>query len=665
MTSRFSRLVSAAALAALALGGCNGSASSGSTAGGALPAMSAAGNTAANAPPPNPGALSGPASASGATLATWQRQPAAAVAPVLAINAGGAAADEYVADTGFSGGATTSTTKAIDTSAVTDPAPIAVYQTERYGDFTYTLSRLTPSAPYTVRLDEVEVYFNAAGHRNFDVVANGATVLSGVDLYKLTGAQGKAISLTFTASADTSGTILLHFVNHAGGAKVDGIAVYGTGPSPGPSTSPSPTPSGSPSPVPSSTPVGTMTTPHMASTFNDAVGVDANLGNTGSLQGQLENMILAAKIRHMRDTSMSTTLAEDLYNRGGVRNMGEAAGGCSVTSAQVDAFLATYPHAEAVEPANESDGCGNGTITMTQTIYSTIHNNASYLARGVLATGPSLAHPNDAANFAQNVLAGSVDVGNVHMYQAGMNPEGAGGSAFPNGFKGDFPSGTPCGNSSVCYGALDAEWLSGIPKSKVWTTEQGWNSRCGSNPNNSAWTPDSPVNVAYAPRALLYSYWLGLGRSYDFTLQDFGNADGPNPGIFDCLGLIHINGTPKPQWNSISNLLNLLDDPGSSFTVQPLGFAVTGNTSHVYTLLFEKRNGTYYVVLWLGTSMWNGSSVVNVTPQSVTLQAARPAGTASVSTFSSTDGSLQQQSQAWSGSLTLSVGGMPIVVKLP
>ena len=64
---------------------------------------------------------------------------------VSAIDAGGGAAGSYLTDSGFTGGATASTT-IINTSKVANPAPQAVYQTERFGNFTYTASGLTAGA---------------------------------------------------------------------------------------------------------------------------------------------------------------------------------------------------------------------------------------------------------------------------------------------------------------------------------------------------------------------------------------------------------------------------------------------------------------------------------------------------------------------------------------
>src|SRR6202034_3294365 len=59
------------------------------------------------------------------------------------ISAGGPAAAPFVADEDFTGGATAATTNAITTTGITNPAPQSVYQHNRYGNFTYTIPRLT------------------------------------------------------------------------------------------------------------------------------------------------------------------------------------------------------------------------------------------------------------------------------------------------------------------------------------------------------------------------------------------------------------------------------------------------------------------------------------------------------------------------------------------
>ncbi len=94
---------------------------------------------------------------------------------------------------------------AIDTTGVTNPAPQRVYQTERYGNFTYTIPGLTPGASYTVRLHFAENYWTSAGSRLFNVSINGTQVLTNFDIVAAAGGRNKAIVKEFPAVADSGG----------------------------------------------------------------------------------------------------------------------------------------------------------------------------------------------------------------------------------------------------------------------------------------------------------------------------------------------------------------------------------------------------------------------------------------------------------------------------
>jgi hypothetical protein len=81
----------------------------------------------------------------------------------LRINAGGPAVAPFQADQGFTSSNTIAHSNAIDTSKVLNPAPVAVYQTGRIGNFTYTIGGFVPGAPATVRLHFAETYWTSAG----------------------------------------------------------------------------------------------------------------------------------------------------------------------------------------------------------------------------------------------------------------------------------------------------------------------------------------------------------------------------------------------------------------------------------------------------------------------------------------------------------------------
>lgn len=143
----------------------------------------------------------------------------------LAIDSGGGAAGNFVADTDVKGGHTFSTKHAIDTTGVTNPAPQSVYQSERYGNFTYTIPNLTPGATYTVRLHFAEIYWGAAGRRLFNVKINGSQVLTNFDIFATAGGKYKAIVEQFTATADANGNITIQYINVRDNAKSSGIEI--------------------------------------------------------------------------------------------------------------------------------------------------------------------------------------------------------------------------------------------------------------------------------------------------------------------------------------------------------------------------------------------------------------------------------------------------------
>ena len=143
------------------------------------------------------------------------------------INAGGSAAGTFLADELFSGGTAATTAASIDTTGVTNPAPLSVYQSERWGAFSYTVGNLSPGSFHTVRLHFAEFYWTSIGQRLFSMTANGQTVLSNFDIVKAAKGASKAVAVQFTGTADQNGKIVLNFVKGAAdNPKVSGIEIH-------------------------------------------------------------------------------------------------------------------------------------------------------------------------------------------------------------------------------------------------------------------------------------------------------------------------------------------------------------------------------------------------------------------------------------------------------
>jgi len=132
-----------------------------------------------------------------------------------------------------SGSSTYSNSDAISTLGVTNPAPQAVYQSERYGNtFAYTIKNLTPNASYTVRLHFAEIYWGSpsgsgggVGSRVFNVSINGTPALTNFDIYATAGGADKAIVKPFTTTANGSGQITISYTTITDNAKSSGIEI--------------------------------------------------------------------------------------------------------------------------------------------------------------------------------------------------------------------------------------------------------------------------------------------------------------------------------------------------------------------------------------------------------------------------------------------------------
>ncbi len=207
-----------------------------------------------------------------------------------AVNAGGSAVGSFAADGYYSGGSTYTTTATVSTSGVANAAPASVYQTERYGNFTYTFPNLIPGT-YTVRLHEAEVYWTSSGQRSFNVSINGQQVLSNFDLYTAAGGADKALVEQFTTTTDASGQITIQFTSVKDNAKVDGIEIIAGSiatPTPSPTTGSTPTPSPTTGSTPTATPTqgqgGATCSVHYAITNQWQGGFSASLTitNTGT-----------------------------------------------------------------------------------------------------------------------------------------------------------------------------------------------------------------------------------------------------------------------------------------------------------------------------------------------------------------------------------------------
>jgi hypothetical protein len=143
----------------------------------------------------------------------------------LRLNVGGGAVAPFSMDSGASGGNADSYSDVVDVTNVVNAAPASVYQTARWGNFSYTLGGFVAGSSYIVRLHFAENWWASSGQRVFNVSINGTQGLSNFDIFAAAGGAKRAVVKDLNAIADSRGQIVVVFNAVVDNASVNGIEV--------------------------------------------------------------------------------------------------------------------------------------------------------------------------------------------------------------------------------------------------------------------------------------------------------------------------------------------------------------------------------------------------------------------------------------------------------
>jgi hypothetical protein len=375
----------------------------------------------------------------------------------------------------------------------------------------------------------------------------------------------------------------------------------------------------------SSGPVWSTRVAKSSDSFVNSIGVNTHLHYTNTVYNRFHDIIkprlLELGIKHIRDGAYTYTginsnsfyyqRIRDLASSGIRFNLITSVRTRSLPQTDYRLLSQIYTWSNgsisAFEGVNEPDlnlrgnpDWFNITRTSQQTLYNTVKGDPKL--RHVPVIAPSITTVKEALPS----LAAWSDYGNLHNYFGGRHPETTGWG----------------GNG---YGSI--EWnktyvAAPIVGSKpIISTETGWyNATQGSN------TPYGiPEDIAgkYMPRMFLAQFNSGIIRTYLYEFIDQGTDQTYREATF---GLLRNNGTPKPAYTALKNLMGLLKDPGSAFQPGTMTYLVEGNVTNLQQTLLQKRNGDFYLALWLGESAWNPVTKTRVSvasrPLTVTLSGA-------------------------------------------
>ncbi len=194
----------------------------------------------------------------------------------------------------------------------------------------------------------------------------------------------------------------------------------------------------------------------------------------------------------------------------------------------------------------------------------------------------------------------------------------------------------------------------------VWATELGYSDAldapAGQQPVSEY------VGAVYLLRELLEDFQAGVRRSYVYELID----DQPDPAdtdIQDHYGLLTSSYTPKPAFTALRNLLALVGDTTPSRRT-PLPVTITPRSPDIQSIVVQRSDHDYELVLWRLDSIWNSSArtAIPLAPQTVTLTA-KTADAAGIADPLVNPRFLVAQ-LGTAGTLRVTLGADPVVVRL-
>jgi len=317
---------------------------------------------------------------------------------------------------------------------------------------------------------------------------------------------------------------------------------------------------------------------------------------------QVITALKSAGIRHVRDGYYDWPAGNQMYKihqalkTAGIGTNYVLAYNPSTTVSDLESFQALAGDMESIEPPNEFDDNGGTNWTSTLLSFLPMLQQAGQ-ALNVPVLGPSLVH--QSSYSALGNISQYQDYSNLHIYFGGRHPGTAG-----------WGSGDAEGNS---YGSI-LWWLDNAntiaPGAPSYVTESGY---LQSSTTKRPYTVPYSVASLYTIQTILEMMTHGIRRTYMYELLDDPTSNG--------YGLMTSKLQPKYSYNALKALTGLLSDQGASFSPGELQYTLTGSTKNVHHLLMQKRDGSFYLALWVNLPVYNpaNNTTINVAPQAVTV----------------------------------------------
>ncbi|MBY5312064.1 calcium-binding protein [Rhizobium leguminosarum] len=159
---------------------------------------------------------------------------------------------------------------------------------------------------------------------------------------------------------------------------------------------------------------------------------------------------------------------------------------------------------------------------------------------------------------------------------------------------------------------------------------------------------------------------LGSKQTFIYELLDaYSDPQGTNQEKH--FGLFHLDYSAKPAATAIHNLTEILADDGAakaSFSTGTLNYSIDGMPSSARSLLTEKSDGSYQIILWNELDIWNQASDTAIQAATTAVKVNLGASFDSVKVFDPVTGTTAIKSLSNVSSLTLDVVDHPLIIDI-
>lgn len=392
-----------------------------------------------------------------------------------------------------------------------------------------------------------------------------------------------------------------------------------------------------------------------ADDFVDSIGVNTHLQyNESVYYKNYENLIkpklLGLGVRHIRDACTRNMNGfmdrlKELRELGGIRTTMVCDPRDATTQETVSLIKELGTDVvEAVQATNEYNLSGGGNWAndlrnYQKQLWQAIKGDGA--TSSVKVYGPSLVEAG--AYNTLGDMSAYQDYGTMNNYMSGRNPG--------NG-----------GWGSDGYGSLD--WnVRSVKKASVSdpiiTTESGYHS-VTSTSNGHKGVPED-IAAIYTPRLLLEQFNYGIPRTYIYELINTYY----NPGsLYMNFGLLRNDGSEKPAYTALKNLINLLKDSGTSFTPGSLDYVLSGDTENIHHTLLQKQDGKFYLILWQEVYGYNVDTKQYISVSSQKVSVTLNTSISKATTYVPNDSSSFKSSQTYPKQLDIDVSDRLVVIEL-